>query len=149
MITFLDSDHAGDLLSGTGVLIYLNRAPIIWHSKKQNSIEASTFGSEFMALKTTAELVNGLRYKLRMMGVPLKGATQMRVDNMSVANNTSFSEWVLKKKTNSIAYHYVREAVAAGWLQIGYENTKTNLADMLTKMQSGPESKHLADMVLF
>jgi hypothetical protein len=152
MITFVDLDHASDQLtrrSRTGVLIYLNRAPIIWYSKKQNSIEASTFGSEFMALKTAAELVSGLPYKLRMMGIPIESATQMRVDNMSVVNNTSLPESVLKKKSNSIAYHYVREAVAAGWLQVGYKPTKTNLADMLTKVQSGPERKRLADMVLF
>lgn len=68
MVAFVDSDHAGDLLtrrSRTGVLIYLNRAPIIWFSKKQNSIESSIFGSEFMALKTGSELVIGLRYKLQ------------------------------------------------------------------------------------
>jgi hypothetical protein len=152
MITFVDSDHTGDLLtrrSRTGVLIYLNRAPILWYSKKQNGIEASTFGSEFMALKTAAALVNGLRYKLRMIGIPIEGATHMRVDNMSVVNNTSFPESVLKKKSNSIAYHYVREAVAAVWIQIGYEPSKTNLADMLRKTQSGPDRKRLADMVLF
>jgi hypothetical protein len=152
MIAFVDSDHAGDLLtrrSRTGVLIYLNRAPITWYSKKQNSIEASTFCSEFMALKTAAKLVSGLCYKLLMMGVPLESATQMRVANMSVVNNTSLPESVLRKKSNSIAYHYVQEAIAAGWLQVGYEHTKTNLADMLMKVQSGPERKRLVDMVLF
>jgi hypothetical protein len=49
-----------------------------------------------------------------MMGVPLEGATQMRVHNMSVVNNTSLPESVLKKDSNSIAYHYVQEAVATG-----------------------------------
>ena len=42
MTVFVDSDHAGDLLtrrSRTGVLIYLNRAPISWYSKKQTSVE--------------------------------------------------------------------------------------------------------------
>jgi hypothetical protein len=46
MIAFVDSDHAGDLLtrhSRTRVLVYLNRALIVWHSKKQNSVESSTF----------------------------------------------------------------------------------------------------------
>jgi hypothetical protein len=151
IITFVDSNHAGDLLtqqSRTGVIIYLNHSPIVWYSKKQNSSEASTFVSEFMALKTAAEPVSGLCYKLRMMRVPIEGAAQMRVDNMSVVNNTSLLEFVLKKKSNSIAYHYVREAVAAVWLQVGYEHTKTNLADMLTKVQSGPEWMRLADMVL-
>jgi hypothetical protein len=102
-----------------------------------------------MALKTGAEIVQGLRYKLRMMGITLDGPAQMRVDNMSVVNNTTSPESVLWKKSNSIAYHFVRESVAAGWIKIGYENTKTNLADMLTKVQTGPERRRLADMVLF
>ena len=63
MICFCDSDHAGDLLtrrSRTGVLIYLNRSPISWYSKKQSCIETSSFGSEFMALKTATDLILGL-----------------------------------------------------------------------------------------
>ena len=48
-------------------------APVIWFSKKQNTIESSTFGSEFIALKIATELIEGLRYKLRMFGVPISG----------------------------------------------------------------------------
>ena len=152
MIAFSDSDHAGDLLtrrSRTGVLIFLNRSPIIWYSKKQSAIETSTFGSEFMALKTATDLVKGLRYKLRMMGIPIDGPAHIKVDNMSVFNNASKPESVLKKKSNSIAYHYVRENVAAGVIRIGWEPSETNLADMLTKTQSGPTRSRLARMVLF
>jgi hypothetical protein len=61
------ADHAGDMvkrLSRTGLLIYLNRSAIFWYSKKQNSVETSTFGSEFIALKTGMEMIKGLRYKL-------------------------------------------------------------------------------------
>ena len=66
------ASHATNLVtrqSRTGVLIYVNKAPIIWYSKKQNSIETSSFGSEFMALKAGVELLEGLVYKLQMMGV--------------------------------------------------------------------------------
>ena len=52
--------------SHTGILIYLQSAPIIWFSKKQNTIESSTFGSEFVALRTTLEMIEALRYKLRI-----------------------------------------------------------------------------------
>jgi hypothetical protein len=152
IIAFSDSDHAGDTVtrrSRTGVLIYLNRSPIIWYSKKQTSIETSTFGSEFMALKTCTDLVIGLRYKLRMMGIPVEGAAHVKVDNMSVVHNGSRPESVLKKKSNSIAYHFVRENVAAKVIKIGYEPTDTNLADMLTKVQSGPVRSRLAQQVLF
>ena len=149
---FVDSDHAGDKLSRrsrTGVLIFCNRTPVIWYSKKQTSIESASFGSEFSALRTATEMVEGLRYKLRMMGVPIDGPTHVKADNMSVINNTTVPESKLKKKSNSIAYHYVRERSAMRAIKITYENTKTNLADMLTKAQSGPTRQELAHKVLY
>lgn len=152
MIAFVDSDHAGDLVtrrSRTGILIYLNRAPIYWYSKKQTTIETSTFGSEFMALKTATDIIKGLRYKIRMMGIPLDGPTHVRVDNASVVNNATLPESVLQKKSNSIAYHFVRENVAAKVIKVGYETSESNLADMLTKIQSGPTRTRLANQVLF
>jgi hypothetical protein len=151
MTMFVDSDHAGDKVtrrSRTGILIFLNRAPVVWLSKKQNSIETSSFGSEFTAMKQGVEICEGLRYKLRMMGVPLDGHTHVKADNMSVVKNTSNPESMLKKKSNSIAYHYVRERAAAGAIVVSYEPTDTNLADMLTKSQPGPTRKRQASMVL-
>ena len=152
MVAFVDSDHAGDKVtrrSRTGVLIFLNRAPIVWYSKKQNSIETSSFGSEFSAMKTGVELIEGLRYKLRMMGVPLDGPAHVKADNLSVVKNSSMPESTLKKKSNSIAFHYVRERAAADMIQVSYEPTGTNLADMLTKIQPGPVRKKFSEMVLF
>ena len=54
MHCFVDSNHAGDKVtqrSQTGILIFINQAPIMWHSKRQNMVEMSTFGSEFIAVK--------------------------------------------------------------------------------------------------
>ena len=102
-----------------------------------------------MALKTATDLINALQYKCRMMGIPLDGPTHVRVDNMSVVNNTTLPESTLKKKSHSIAYHYLRETVAGGAMRIGYEPSETNIADMLTKTQCGRVQKALADMVLF
>ena len=48
--------------------------------------------------------------------------------------NLSIPELTLLKKHNVINYHAVREVVAAGILQVGKEDTITNLADMLTKV---------------
>ena len=63
---FVDSDHAGDKVtrrSRTGYIVFLQNSPITWFSKKQSSVETSTFGSEFMAMKTATEYIRGLRYK--------------------------------------------------------------------------------------
>jgi hypothetical protein len=77
---FVDSDHAGCQLtcqSHTGVLIFVNNAPILWHSKRQNTVESLTFGSEFVALQMAVDMIEGLRYKLRLMGIPLDGSTSV------------------------------------------------------------------------
>ena len=66
---FVDASHGNnqkDRRSQTGILIFLNRAPIIWYSKRQPSVETSTFGAEFCAMKINVELIEALRYKLRM-----------------------------------------------------------------------------------
>ena len=152
MTAFVDSDHAGDLVnrrSRTGVLIFLGMAPIAWLSKKQLSVEASSYGSELAAMKTCVEMVEGLRYKLRMMGVELEGRTHIKADNMSVIHNCSNPASQLKKKSNSIAYHYVRERCAAGVCGISYIPTLENLADMFTKSQPGETRKRLAEKVLY
>jgi len=52
---------------------------------------------------------------------------------MSVLHNTQKPESTLKKKSNSIAYHFVRECVAKGEVLTGYVNTKSNYADLMTK----------------
>jgi len=57
---FFDADLAGNTVirrSQTGILIFVNRAPIIWYSKRQNTVEVSTFGSEITAMKNDIELI--------------------------------------------------------------------------------------------
>ncbi len=134
---FVDASHGSDRAtrrSQTGILIFCNKAPIIWHSKRQNTVEASTFGSEFQAMKNAVELSESLRYKLHMFGVPIDGPTNVFCDNEAVYKNTSISESTLKKKHHSIAYHRCCEAVAAGTGRVAKEGTKTNLSDLLTKL---------------
>jgi Reverse transcriptase (RNA-dependent DNA polymerase) len=133
---FVDADHATDRAtrrSHTGFLIFVNRAPIIWYSKRQQSVEASTFGSEFMAMKTAVEHIQALRYKLRMFGIPIADPTSVMCDNNAVVLNASIPESRLAKKHNSVAYHLVREAVASETIRVAKEHTSTNLADPLTK----------------
>ena len=75
VLAFVDANHAGNMKSRrshTGILIYINQAPIIWNSKRQNTVEASSFGSENIALRICTEMVEALRYKLRCFGVPVE-----------------------------------------------------------------------------
>jgi hypothetical protein len=140
----VDADHASDTVtrrSRTGFLVFLNCAPVYWWSKKQTSIESSSFGSEFIAMKQCCEYIRGLRYKLRMMGIPVDGPTYVYGDNQSVLANTTIPESTLKKKSQSIAYHFVREGVARDEWRTSYINTHDNEADLLTKQLPSGEKR--------
>ena len=152
MSCFVDADHAGSQAtrrSQTGVLIYVNCAPILWYSKRQNTVETSTFGSEFVAARIAVEMVEGLWYKLRMMGVQVDGPTNVFCDNAVVVMNTTKPESTLKKKHNAIAYHRVREAQAAGVIRIAKEDGETNLAYVLTKSLPGPRLRTMMSFILW
>ena len=144
MRAFVDSDHAGDIAtrrSRTCFMIFLNSSLIYWYSKKQGSCETSTFGSEFIALKSCCEYVRGLRYKLRMLGIPVEFPTFTFGDNQSVLINSSRPHSSLKKKSSSIAFHFVREGVAKDEWRVAYINTNLNCADIGTKSLPGGEKR--------
>ena len=137
---FVDADHAGNVVtrrSQTGYLIFCNNAPILWYSKKQNTVEASTFGSEFVAMRACVEAIEGLRFKLRMFGIPVDGPADVLCDNNSVVNSTQRPESVLSKKHLAICYHKVRETVAKEVIRVGKILTDYNLADLFTKPLPG------------
>jgi hypothetical protein len=139
---FVDASHAANKKtrrSHTGYIIFLNRAPVLWYSKLQATVEASTFSSEFIALKTCIEAITGLRYKLRMFGIPVADESECNpahifCDNETVTENTTLVESTLNKKHSSIAYHYVRWNVAAGITSIAWIPSGENLADPFTKI---------------
>ena len=135
--------------SHTGILTYVQNAPIIWFSKRQNTVESSSFGSEFVALRIAMEILVSLRYKLRMFGVPIEGPCNVFCDNSRVVKNTSIPELTLMKKHNAINYHAIREAVAAGIIRVGKEDGLTNLADIFTKVLTADRRKALLEHILY
>ena len=149
---FVDADLAGKLISRrsqTGVLIFCNRDPVIWYSKRQNSVESSTFVSEIMALKNEIELIEALRYKLRMFRVSIEEPTNIFCDNEAVYKNFSIPDSTLRKKHHSIAYHRNREAVAVMTCRIAKEDTKTNISDLFTKFLPCVTREELLDRFMY
>jgi hypothetical protein len=147
-----DSDHAWDKRtrhSRTGFLIFCNMALIDWVSKKQATIETSVFGAEFVAMKHRIETLRGLRYKLRMMGIPLTGPSYIFTDNKSQVTSLTIPESTLKKKCNSICYHSVQESVAMGESLITHINSDDNLSDLMTKVTRGSKRRRLAGNILY
>jgi len=146
IVVYVDCDLGGDCVtrrSRTGFAVFLNNAPLYWMSRKQTSCEVSTFGSEFTAMKQALEYVRGLRYKLRMLGIPVDEPAFVFGDNKSVLANTTVPGSTIKKKMNSLSYHFIREGCARDEWRTAYINTHLNCADLLTKPLPPGEKRSL------
>ena len=117
----------------TGCLHFVNKTPVDWYSKKQATVETATYGSEFVAAKTATEQIMDIRQTLRYLGAPIGAKSFLFGDNRSVVTSATLPHSTLTKRHNFLAFHRVREAIAAKlmafyWLQSAY-----NLSDMLSK----------------
>ena len=77
-----------------------------------------------------------------MMGIAINGPAFVYGDNQSVLANTTIPNSTLKKKSQSITYHLVRERVARDEWRTVYVNTHENPADLLTKPLPAGEKRH-------
>ena len=149
---YVDASHACDLVtrrSTTGILLCVNKVPVKWYSKRQNTVESSTYGSELVAARIAVEMIIEYRFRLRMMGIAVEGPSVLLVDNEAVVKNTTLPSSTLKKKHNAIAYHKVKEVVAAGIIIVAHINSKENIANILTKPLSPQDYYRLLRLILF
>ena len=133
---FVDADHAHDTVtrrSITGLLAFVGCTPVYAKSKRQTSVESSTYGAEFTAARSAVEYLIGTRLLMRALGVPVEGPSVLLGDNRGVVESASSFTTVLIKKHNAISYHRVREAVAGGIVDFRWIDGENNLADLMTK----------------
>ena len=72
---YVDADHARDKVTCrfvTGILLLVNNTLLIWYTKRQKTVETSTYVSDFVAAKIETEMVIEVRYKLRILGMGLE-----------------------------------------------------------------------------
>jgi hypothetical protein len=149
---YVDADHAHDTVtrrSVTAILLFVNNTPIRWYSKRQKTVETSTYGSELVAARIATDIIIEIRYILRMVGVPIDGPALLLGDNSSVVLNTSVPSSVLKKKHHACAYHRVREAIAGNIMRFVHIPGTTNYADVLSKPLSNEAFHNLVKPLLF
>jgi hypothetical protein len=76
MTVYVDADHAHDLATRryiTSILVMLNNTALRWVSKRQKTLETSTYGSELVSARIATELIMEVRFMLRSLGVDLEG----------------------------------------------------------------------------
>jgi hypothetical protein len=135
---FCDSDHASeeDRKSISGYVVYAQGGPIVWKSKKQPIIALSTCEAEYIALSEVIKELLWTSMTLKELKVKRHGAMRVYIDNQAakrLAENAVNHE---RSKHIDIRYHFIRQVVASGKVQLYYIDTKKNVSDLLTKATS-------------
>ena len=136
VIGYSDSDHAGnvdDRRSTTGVVFFLDSSAITWISQKQKVVAISSCEAEYMAAAPAA--CQGV-WLCRLLGELTGDApttTKLRVDNMSAIELSKNPVHHERSKHIDIGYHFIRECIEDGKVDVDHVGTDGQLADVLTK----------------
>ena len=136
LVGYCDSDHAGDVddrKSTSGLLFYLGSSPISWVSQKQKMVAISSCEAEYMAATSGACQSIWLARLLAEILDSEPAKVKLKVDNQSAISLSKNPVFHDRSKHIDLRYHFVRECVEAGKVDISHVRTEDQLADILTK----------------
>ncbi|CAM9826896.1 unnamed protein product, partial [Heterosigma akashiwo] len=149
LVAFSDSDWASDpddRKSTTGMAIFLGLCLVMWKSLKQPLVGLNTAESEYIALAYVVKHVLCERQQLKEIGFPQSGPTTIFVDNISAIH---IAEGATKSsKFIDIRWHFIRDAIQAGHVQVVHISTEYNISDLFTKPLESPRFQTLREQLL-
>ena len=96
-----------------------------------------------MALKKAIKEYLYLISVIKQLNIANKEKFHLFTDSLSAIKLVNNLEHHAKTKHINIQYHFIREHVINNTIQLSYINTKEQLADILTKVLSGPTFTNL------
>ncbi|GJR38759.1 ribonuclease H-like domain-containing protein [Tanacetum coccineum] len=132
---FSDVDHARcfDTRKSTSVGIqFLGKKLVSWMSKKQDSIAMSTAEVEYVALFTSCSQVMWMRTQLKDYGFDYN-KIPLYCDSQSAIEISCNSVQHSRTKHINVRYHFIKEQVERGIIELYFVRTEYQLADMFTK----------------
>ncbi|GJR24352.1 retrovirus-related pol polyprotein from transposon TNT 1-94 [Tanacetum coccineum] len=145
LTAFSDADHAGCLdtrKSTSGGIQFLGDKLVSWMSKKQNCTAMSSAEAEYVALSASCAQVMWMRTQLQDYGfnynkIPLYCDSQSAI---AISCNP-----VQHSRTKHIhtRYHFIKEQVENGIIELYFVRTEYQLADMFTKALPEDRFKYL------
>ncbi|GJY47432.1 integrase, catalytic region, zinc finger, CCHC-type containing protein [Tanacetum coccineum] len=135
LTAFADADHAGcqdTRRSTSGSMQFLGDRLVSWSSKRQKSAAISSTEAEYIAMSGCCAQILWMRSQLTDYGLGFN-KIPMYCDNKSTialsCNNVQHS----RSKYIDIRFHFIKEHVENGVIELYFVNTEYQLADIFTK----------------
>ena len=154
MKTYTDSDWASDSNSRrsmSGFVIMMFGAAISWKSKLQPTVALSTSEAEYMAMTTGAQELLWIDMFLGELGLEDLKQTKpliMYGDNQGALKMAQEGADTPRAKHIDIKFHFLKDLVVNGVVDVTYIDTNHNLADLMTKGKPKQPHHHNTKVVL-
>jgi len=148
LVSYNDSDYAGckdTRRSTSGFCVMLGSNVVSWSAKRQPTVSRSSTEAEYRALASTAFELTWTASVLRDLGITQSQAAVLRCDNLSAVHLSANPVLHNRSKHFDVDYHYVRERVALGVLEIQHIPAILQLADVFTKSLPRQSFQRLRD----
>jgi len=134
--------------STSGYVFYLNKCPISWYSKLQDTVAMSSVEAEIIALGTSVQEALYVRGLLKELGYAQEKPTIIYVDNSGAKSyGTNPGQYSGKRNMRHIElrYYFIREHVRNGNIEIRQVPSAQNIADIFTKALPRPQHDTLKE----
>ncbi|GJX40403.1 retrovirus-related pol polyprotein from transposon TNT 1-94 [Tanacetum coccineum] len=149
LIAYSDADHAGckdDYKSTSGGLQFLGEKLMSWSSKKQDCTTMSTDEAEYVSLSACCAQVIWMRTQLLDYGYKYN-RIPMYCDSKSAIAISCNPIQHSKTKHTDIRYHFIKERVEKGTVEIYFAGIEYQLADLFTKALSKERFEYLVHRI--
>ena len=149
---FVDVDWAGcpDTRRSTmGHCVFLGSNLISWSAKKQVTVALSSTKSEYKALTHASADLLWISFILRDIGFPTSLPCTLYSDNMGATQLAHNPVFHARTKHVELSYHFIRELVSTGFLQVFFVRSTNQLADLFTKGLSSSTFCYFRDKLMW
>uniref|UniRef100_A0A0K3CCD9 FGENESH: predicted gene_4.215 protein n=1 Tax=Rhodotorula toruloides TaxID=5286 RepID=A0A0K3CCD9_RHOTO len=136
LVAFVDADHGGDVdtrRSTTGVVVQLDGTTILTISRRQSSVQLSTFQAELNAVVVALGELEWISSVISSLPIGNDAPLHLFNDNLSAVNALLSPTYIELKKQHDLKLKYIREQVEKGFVDLRWIPGADNVADILTK----------------
>ncbi|KAI5334234.1 hypothetical protein L3X38_024367 [Prunus dulcis] len=148
LMGYYDSDWGGsieDSKSTSGYAFSFGSGVFSWASVKQNCVALSTTEAEYVSASEATTQAIWLRFVLEDFGELQAYATPMKCDNTSAISITKNPVFHQRTKHIDRRYHFIKDALQQGVIDLVYCPTKDQVADIFTKALPKERFNYLRD----